>query len=310
MEYITKKEEILDSIQWSNFSYEYEIISIHNIDIPTLKITVIDGSKKIQMQPFVLGEIPNIENISRSLWVLNHSKRPEQRNTILRNFSLKLDVIKPIFESIIDNKRYKHIFEIGSTDSFVSEEIIKKVFSEKYIGLDIVTPPNSNNTAKRPCVQGLSEQLPFVEGAFDFALVSMTLLNIVRPDVAFSEISRVLNNRSTVIIIDINSNYYKACGFYKKEGSEYSFTKILSTQKSFFTLKTLGRDNFFIHCYHHFDLYKDFLCQHNFGITKDFVFGPTVETILDRSQKPQKDIESFARYIQYQPFHLVEGQRS
>ncbi|MBU4446893.1 class I SAM-dependent methyltransferase [bacterium] len=306
MEYITEKEEILENIKWRNFFYDCEVISINGLNIPILKVTIIDNGKEVLMQPFLLGDIEYIEKCARLLWQYSLQQYPEKRNSSSRNFSLKLDVIKPVFEHNIRNSSHKHILEIGSSESFLSTKIVNDFFSGNYIGLDITTPEKRCDFSY---LLGLIEQLPFTNESIDFVLISMVLLNIVRPEIALAEISRVLSNKSNAIIIDINSNYYKACGFYKKEGENYLFTKVLNTEKSFFTLKVLGRNNFFVHCYHCFDLYRNILVEHGFKISNDFVFGPSKEIIKSRSPNYTKDINLFSRYINYEPFRFIKAKR-
>ena len=306
MEYITEKEEILENIKWRNFFYNSEIITIYGLNIPILNVTLIDNGKEILMQPFLLGDIEYIEKCARILWLYRLQPFQGKRHSSSRNFSLKLDVIKPVFEHSILNSSHKHILEIGSSESFLTTRIVEKFFSGNYFGIDITTPEQSGEFSY---ILGLIEQLPFANDSIDFVMMSMILLNIVRPEVALTEVDRVLSDRSNVVIIDINSNTYKACGFYKKEGKEYYFTKVLDTEKSFFTLKILGRNNYFVHCYHNFNLYKNILVQCGFEILSDFVFGPTVDIIKSRSQNATKDIDSFSRYIKYEPFHFIKAKR-
>lgn len=310
MEYITSKEEFLDNIIWDNYTYEIKFIQLYDFSLELLEVTLKVRGNNIKMQPFIIGNCSEIEYKSRKLWLNNYNKREKSQNTSNRNFSLKLDVIEPFFRKMVSGNTYEHILEVGSTETFISHEIVDTIFGKKYFGIDISVPISDHKNLNFSYIKGFTEEIPIITGKIDFLLCSMVLLNIAKPENAIKEFSNILKNNGTLVVIDINAEFYKACGFYQNTKKGYLFTKVVDTNKLFFTLKILGRNNFFIHCYHPYNLYRDILLENKFSISADVNFGPTADLILEKSSTPKKDIKAFSRYIKYPPFHYIQAEKN
>jgi SAM-dependent methyltransferase len=251
------------------------------------------------MQPIILEPLDYISAIMKDLWIKQSEK---DFSPVRGDISLKNDVI---FSHIADNinlDRRVTLLDIGYSNRSLHDYLMKSKKNVNYMGADLIYHENNEFST----VAAEVDYLPFKNKSFDIVNLSMLLLNTIDPSNALIESSRVLKENGKLLITDINSKYYKACGVYLKT-QDWEFIKIIDTNNIFFTMKLLGRQRKFLHAHHHFNLYSNFLIENGFVISQDIELGITKELISSHAINQERAIKAFSKDLKYPSFHCITG---
>ena len=297
------------------YSIDDETFATHSISLAHIKAHFL--GRRYELQPVILGAEQNIERFSYFLWKKVAKSWSKETTDELESdrFTLKKDVLIPTLASLFDASNGR-IIDLGCFDGSVTLAATDSCHFDSYTGIDLVPMPMQTGRWSRgrklQFVAGQVDQMPFSDRSFDTAISSMTLLNCVKVEAVFKELDRILERKATILIADINSNNYRASGFYHHDEGGLRFIRVLDAEKKFFTLKKISEIVPAVHCHHPHKLYSNLLQEIGFMIDRDFVKGPTVTDILELSlttDDAEKSIERYQKEIEYPCFRLVKACR-
>lgn len=299
MKYLITKDAVLDCVIWHDFSYKMCEIDLLGNKVNTIIIKPKIQGIEIEMQPIILEPLDYISVIMKDLWIRQSEK---DFIPIRGDISLKNDVIFSHISNNISQDNEISLLDVGYSNNSLYYYLTENKRNINYIGTDLTYHENNEFAT----VAAEVNYLPFKSESFDVVNLSMLLLNTVHPSNALIESSRVLKKNGKLLITDINSKYYKACGVYLKS-KEWEFIKIIDTHNIFFTIKLLGRQRKFLHAHHHFNLYSDLLIRNKFFILQDIELGITEKIISLRALNKEKAKKAFSKDLKYPSFHCITG---
>jgi 2-polyprenyl-3-methyl-5-hydroxy-6-metoxy-1,4-benzoquinol methylase len=295
------KEDILERLPEVEFEEDKKTYS--DFDILRMKINYKDKT----IQPMLFGNEENLSKLNSFLWEQSTEEWEDKmkdishRGTFLKRVVLIPRVMEEVKKFLQENSQ---IIELGCGEGIMFKELNK--ISKNVSALDMSEGfirrlkkefPKKNFYHKNVVKMDLDKK-------FDLVLCSMLLLDIPEIGKALSRIFSMLNKEGILIIVDINSNVYKALGYY--DGTK--LIVIHDKGKIFHTEKFISGHTRAVHNYHPFDYYKEEFENRGLTVLSDEVFGPT-EDLINHSNLNGEDkmrlLKELNKDVINPPFHIL-----
>jgi len=303
LEKIKKEEEFISKhFPSSKFSLDEKIYSKFNI----LKLNININNRDIQ--PMLFGDLNDLARLNKHFWELgseewsNKMESFSNRGTFLKRGILIPKLIEECRKYV---KKDSNVIELGIGEGVIFREL-KKLTSD-VSGLDLSSKFIDKLKKEFPLNNFYAEDVVEMDFSKRFSMVicSMLLLDIPQIDLALSKIFSILEPQGILIIVDINSNVYKALGYY--EGN--NLVKVHNSEIIFHTEKIISGHTKAVHNYHPFNYYRDSLTLKGFYVLEDYVFGPTKKLVFENKNLNESEKENLTRElvkdINNPPFHMI-----
>jgi len=228
------------------------------------------------------------------------------RGTFIKRTVLFPTVLE-LFKKYTKNKTVAA--EFGCGDGAILQELVKLGIAKEVYGIDFNEQFINSLRLKYPekrsrfLVQDITgEGLRY---KFDLIVCSMVLLDMPEIDRALDNIFNSLNQDGKIIIADINSDTYKAIGFWENG----KFIKIHNPENVFHTEKMISGHTKAVHNYHPFNYYRSFFERKGMSCLEDFIIAISKESVLNQTNITSEDKERLIAELEKDfanpPFHVI-----
>lgn len=140
------------------------------------------------------------------------SGAPKEYDTLLSRLTLRSD--SSWRQAVIDSSQTPNnalVLDVATGTGLMAFDFANKLADGSLVvGVDLCEPMlrkgvanlRTNGQHRVNFVAGRAEALPFADGSFDCATITLALRNVTEPELVFREMTRVVRNGGTVISLD------------------------------------------------------------------------------------------------------------